>query len=120
MIDLRLERRELRLRLRGAERLLARRSELVLPRRRIQKAFVLGRRFAMGACPRFPVIGWSTSRSRVGTFGYGDDCQLWSVQSRAVILAIYLRGQPFHRIVLEVDDPVRLAADINRWVRRAN
>ncbi|HXV93240.1 MAG TPA: hypothetical protein VD813_08090 [Pseudonocardia sp.] len=117
MIAMELRKGELRLRLSGAERLLAWRRDLVLPRERIQRAFVLKRRFAMRACPRFPIFGWSTRRSRVGTFGFGDDCQLWSVRDRPVVLALYLKGEPFHRIVVEVSDPARTAVEINTWAQ---
>jgi hypothetical protein len=88
-----------------------------LPRERIHRAFVLGRSFAMTASPRLPCPGWSTRRHRVGVFGIGDTAQLWAAGSRPVVLALYLRGEPYHRIVCEVADPVLQAAAVNRWLR---
>jgi hypothetical protein len=107
----------LELRLTGATSVLARRRSLRLPRERIHRAFVLGRSFALRASPRVPCPGWSTRRSRVGVFGVRESAQLWSAGRRPVVLALYLRGEPYHRIVCEVDDPIGQAAAINRWLR---
>ncbi|MBV9922684.1 MAG: hypothetical protein JOY78_17785 [Pseudonocardia sp.] len=101
----------------GSVCLLARRRRLQLPRDRIHRAFVLGRSFAQTACPRPPCPGWSTRWSRVGVFGLGEAAQLWCAGRRPVVLGLYLRGEPFHRIVCEVDDPINRAAEINRWLR---
>ena len=107
----------LELRLTGATSVLARRRSLRLPRERIHRAFVLGRSFALRASPRVPCPGWSTRRSRVGVFGVRESAQLWSAGRRPVVLALYLRGESYHRIVCEVDDPIAQAAAINRWLR---
>jgi hypothetical protein len=88
-----------------------------LPRERVQRAFVLGRSFARNSSPRLPFPGWSTRRCRVGVFGLRDKAQLWSARHRPVMLALYLRGEPYHRIVCEVDDPVACAALVNRWIK---
>jgi hypothetical protein len=109
--------KSLDLHLTGATSLLARRRSLQLPRERIHRAFVLGRAFALRASPRVPCPGWSTRRSRVGVFGLRESAQLWSAGRRPVVLALYLRGEPYHRIVCEVDDPIAQAAAINRWLR---
>ena len=45
-----------------------------------------------------------------------DRAQLWSAGHRPIVLALYLRGEPFHRIVCDVDDPVAWAAVINQWI----
>lgn len=116
-IDLSFSGDDLLLRLSGLNRLLAHRRTLVLPRRRIHRAFVLGRQFAVAASPRLPALGWSTARRRIGTFGLGQSAQLWSVGRRSVVVALYLRGEPYHRVVLETENPVQLAAEINRWTR---
>jgi hypothetical protein len=105
------------LQLTGVTSVLAGRRSLRLPRERIHRAFVLGRSFALRASPRVPCPGWSTRRSRVGVFGLRDSAQLWSAGRRPVVLALYLRGEPYHRIVCEVDDPIARAATINRWLR---
>jgi hypothetical protein len=108
------------LHLTGLTALLARRRRVRLPRERILKAFVLGRSFARTASPRLPCPGWATHRSRTGVFGAGDCAQLWSTGSSPVVLALYLRGRPFHRIVCEVEEPIALAAAINRWLRHGS
>lgn len=106
----------LELRLSGMAAVFATRRCLRLPRARVQRAFVLGRSFACNASPRIPFPGWSARRSRVGVFGLRDRAQLWSAGHRPVVLALYLRGEPYHRIVCEVDDPVACAALVNRWI----
>ena len=115
MLRLNVTEAHLDLHLSGATAVLARRRCVRLPRARIHHAFVLGRAFALTASPQLPCPGWSSRRARVGVFGLG--AQLWSVGSRPVVLALYLRGEPYHRIVCEVDEPVRQAAAINRWLR---
>lgn len=117
MLQLSIAETHLDLHLTGLTAVLARRRCVRLPRERIHKAFVLGRSFATAASPRLPCPGWSTRRHRVGVFGVGDTAQLWATGSRPVVLALYLRGEPYHRIVCEVADPVLEAAGINRWLR---
>jgi hypothetical protein len=117
MLELNIVESHLDLRLTGVTAVLARRRCVRLPRERIHRAFVLGRSFAMTASPRLPCPGWSTRRHRVGVFGIGDTAQLWAAGSRPVVLALYLRGEPYHRIVCEVADPVQQAAAVNRWLR---
>jgi hypothetical protein len=114
-VDLEFDRDELLLYMTGIGALLSRRRSLVLPRRRVHRAFVLGRRFAITASPRLPALGLSTGRLRVGTFGIGERAQLWSVGRQPVVVALYLRGEPYHRIVLETDEPAQLATEINNW-----
>jgi hypothetical protein len=117
MLEMDIAESHLDLHLTGVAAVLARRRCVRLPRERIHKAFVLGRSFAMSASPRLPCLGWSTRRHRVGVFGIGDTAQLWAAGARPVVLALYLRGEPYHRIVCEVADPVLQAAAINRWLR---
>ena len=117
MLELNIAESHLDLRLTGVAAVLARRRCVRLPRERIHRAFVLGRSVAMTASPRLPCPGWSTRRHRVGVFGFGDTAQLWAAGSRPVVLALYLRGEPYHRIVCEVADPVMQAAAVNRWLR---
>lgn len=117
MLEMDIAESHLDLHLTGITAVLARRHCVRLPRERIHKAFVLGRSFAMSASPRLPCLGWSTRHHRVGVFGIGDAAQLWAVGARPVVLALYLRGEPYHRIVCEVADPVLQAAAINRWLR---
>lgn len=100
----------------GATALFARRRRLRVPRERIHRAFVLRRSFAVHASPRIPCPGWGSRRSRIGVFGFRDSAQLWSTGARPIVLALYLRGVPYHRIVCDVPDPVVEAAAINRWL----
>jgi hypothetical protein len=102
----------------GALALLAHRRRLRVPRERIHRAFVLERAFAIGASPRTPCPGWTSGRSRKGVFGLRDSAQLWSIGSHPTVLALYLRGVPYHRIVCEVPNPAQAAAAINRWLAR--
>jgi hypothetical protein len=100
----------------GATALFARRRRLRLPRERIHRAFVLRRSFAVGASPRLPCPGWNSRRTRIGVFGFRDSAQLWSAGPQPTVLALYLRGVPYHRIVCDVPDPIAEAATINRWL----
>ncbi|HEY0812097.1 MAG TPA: hypothetical protein VGE11_02350 [Pseudonocardia sp.] len=100
----------------GATALFARRRRLRVPRERIHRAFVLRRSFAVDACPRLPCPGWSSRRARIGVFGFRDSAQLWSAGPAPAVLALYLRGLPYHRIVCDAPDPATEAATINRWL----
>ena len=104
------------LHLTGATALLARRRQLRIPRERIHRAFVLGKSFAVNASPRVPCPGWASRRLRIGVFGFRDSAQLWSAGPKATVLALYLRGVPYHRVVYDVPDPVHEAATINQWL----
>jgi len=104
------------LHLSGATALFARRRRLRVPRERIHRAFVLRRSFAVDASPRLPCPGWSSRRTRIGVFGFRDSAQLWSAGPQPTVLALYLRGLPYHRIVCDAPDPATEAATINRWL----
>jgi hypothetical protein len=106
----------LELRLSGATALLAHRRRLRVPRERINRAFVLTRSFAVEASPRLPCPGWASRRTRIGVFGFRDSAQLWSAGRCPTVLALYLRGTPYHRIVCDVPDPTADAATINQWL----
>jgi hypothetical protein len=104
------------LHLSGATALLARRRRLRVPRERIHRAFALRRSFAVDASPPLPCPGWTSRRTRIGVFGFRDSAQLWSAGDAPIVLALYLRGVPYHRIVCDVPDPIREAATINQWL----
>jgi hypothetical protein len=104
------------LHLSGATALFARRRRLRVPRERIHHAFVLRRSFAVDASPRLPCPGWASRHKRIGVFGFRDSAQLWSAGAAPTVLALYLRGVPYHRIVCDVPDPIAEAAAINRWL----
>jgi hypothetical protein len=116
MLHMSLSEAYLDMRLSGATALFAHRRRLRIPRERIHRAFVLRRSFAVGASPRLPCPGWSSRRKRIGVFGFRDSAQLWSAGPQPVVLALYLRGVPYHRIVCDVPDPITEAAAINRWL----
>lgn len=104
------------LHLSGTTALLACRRRLRVPRERIHRAFVLRRSLAVDASPRIPCPGWTSRRSRIGVFGFRDSAQLWSTGYTSEVLALYLRGVPYHRIVCDVPDPEAEATTINRWL----
>jgi hypothetical protein len=56
---------------------------------------------------------------RAGCYGIGQDRQLWLVHRAGSVLAIYLRGEPYHRVVVEVVDPENLSRDINNAIGNA-
>ena len=103
----------------GATALLVCRRRLRIPRERIHRAFVLQRSFAVAASSRIPRPGWAGRHTRIGVFGFGDSTQLWSAGHSSAVLALYLRGTPYHRIVCEAPDPAAEAALINRWLSRS-
>lgn len=102
------------LRFTGRDRVYAFRGGLFLPIDRVLGARTLGRRDAVTASPRVHLPGISVpGMLRAGTYGVGERRQLWMVHAATTLLAIYLRGEPFHRVVVEVEDPETLSRIIN-------
>lgn len=102
------------LRFTGRDRVYACRSGVFLPIDRVLGARTLGRRDAVLASPRVHLPGISVPKLlRAGCYGVGERRQLWMVHAATTLLAIYLRGVPFHRIVVEVEDPEGLSRIIN-------
>ncbi|MDL5154692.1 hypothetical protein [Actinomycetospora termitidis] len=102
------------LRFTGRDRLYAFRGGVFLPIDRVLGARTLGRRDAVLASPRVHLPGISVPGVlRAGAYGVGERRQLWMVHAAPTLLAIYLRGEPFHRVVVEVDDPAGLSKIIN-------
>lgn len=104
----------------GVDRWYAFSSGIVLPTRRVLGARVLSRSAAIAACPArgLPGLGWPEVL-RAGRYGIGQDRQLWLTHRARSVLAIYLRGAPYHRIVVEVADPESLSRNINNVIRPA-
>lgn len=104
----------------GVDRWYAFSSGIVLPTRRVLGARVLSRSAAIAACParELPGLGWP-GVLRAGRYGIGQDRQLWLVRRARSVLAIYLRGVPYHRVVVEVADPESLSRNINNAVHPA-
>ena len=93
-------------RLSGAHRVAACSRGLFLPYTRILGARVMKRADALASSPRLPCPGmWWPQRYRAGCWGIGQRRQLWSARQGTHVVAIYLTGRPFHRVVLDVDQP---------------
>ena len=105
------------LRFSGRDRVYAFRAGLFLPMDRVLGARTLGSRDAVVASPRVHLPGISVpGLLRAGTYGVGERRQLWMVHAATTLLAIYLRGEPYHRVVVEVDDPETLSRVINEAI----
>jgi hypothetical protein len=69
---------------------------------------------AVASSPRLPCPGFSWSQHyRAGCWGIGERRQLWSAGRSAHVVVIYLTGRPFHRVVVEVDEPEQTHRRIN-------
>lgn len=96
----------LEVRLTGIDRAAAGRRGLDVPFERIVGSRVMSRAAAVASSPRLPCPGsWWPGRLRVGCWGVGERRQLWGVRGSADVVVVYLSGRPFHRFVVEVDDP---------------
>ena len=96
----------LRVRFTGTDRLAAGSRGLDVPFERIIGTRVMTRGDAVASSPRFPCPGsWWPRRLRAGSWGIGDRRQLWGVRRGAHVLVVYLSGRPFHRIVVDVEEP---------------
>lgn len=93
-------------RLTGLDRVAAGRRELVVPFDRVLGARVMTRRDALASSPRLaaPALCWP-SRYRTGCWGVGERRQFWAVGTGSDLLVVYLSGRPFHRVVVDVDEP---------------
>jgi hypothetical protein len=90
----------------GADLVAACSRGLFLPFTRILGVRVMTRPDAVASSPRFPCPGfWWSRRYRAGCWGIGERRQLWSARQSARVVVIYLAGRPFHRVVLDVDEP---------------
>ena len=55
-----------------------------------------------------------------GAYRIGDDEEFWNVRRARVFLAVHLaHGAPYRKLVLEVDDPRRAAADLRERLQLA-
>jgi hypothetical protein len=98
----------LRVRFTGTDRLAAFSRGLDVPFDRILGARVMTRDDAVASSPRLPCLGsWWSGRLRAGSWGIGERRQLWSVRRGAHVVVIYLSGRPFHRLVVDVEEPHR-------------
>lgn len=96
----------LHVRFSGADLVAAFSRGLFLPYTRILGARVMTRADAVASSPRFPCPGlWWSRRYRAGCWGVGERRQLWSAREGTHVVVIYLTGRPFHRVVVDVDQP---------------
>jgi hypothetical protein len=81
---------------------------LHIPFERIVGTRVMARADATISSPHLPGPGFCwPGRCRVGSWGIGERRQLWGVHRGAHVVVIYLSGRPFHRVVVDVEDPQR-------------
>lgn len=98
----------LRVRFSGPDRLAAGSRGLDVPFERIVGSRVMTRDDAAASSPRLPCpSAWWPGRLRVGSWGIGERRQLWSVRRGSQVVVVFLSGRPFHRIVVDVEDPHR-------------
>jgi len=98
----------LRVRFTGSDRLAAYSRGLDVPFERIIGSRVMARDDAVASSPRLPCPGsWWAGRLRAGSWGIGERRQLWSVRRGAHVVVVYLSGRPFHRVVVDVEEPQR-------------
>jgi hypothetical protein len=92
----------------GADLIAACSRGLFVPYTRVLGVRVMTRADAVASSPHLPCPGlWWTQRYRAGCWGVGERRQLWSVREGMQVVVIYLTGRPFHRMVVEVDEPDR-------------
>ena len=104
----------LRVQFSGADLVAACSRGLVLPFNRILGVRVMARADAVASSPRLPCPGlWWSQRYRAGCWGIGERRQLWSARQSAQVVVIYLTGRPFHRVVVDVDEPERAHRQID-------
>ncbi|MDD7941547.1 hypothetical protein PHK61_24300 [Actinomycetospora lutea] len=93
--------------------------DLFVPFERVVGTRVLARADALASSPRLASPGlWWPGRLRTGAWGIGERRQLWAVRRGAELVVVYLSGRPFHRVVVEVEEPrwahLRLEAALRR------
>lgn len=101
----------------GMDRVWALSRGITLPVGRILGAGALPRREAVEACPklRLPGSAWP-GRLHAGSYGLGDNRELWCAHRAQEVLVIDLRGRPYRRVVVEVDNPKERAGRITAAV----
>jgi len=96
----------LRVQFTGADRVAACSWGLDVPFERIVGSRVMTRSEAVASSPRLPCLGsWWPGRLRAGSWGIGERRQLWGVHRGEHVVVVYLSGRPFHRVVVDVEDP---------------
>lgn len=107
-------------RLSGVDAVAALSRGLFLPFERIVGTRVMVRGDAVASGPRLPCPGlWWPGGMRSGCWGWGERRQLWCVRRGGSVLVVYLAGRPFHRLVVEVDDPGSVHRDVDAALLRS-
>ncbi|MDD7942899.1 hypothetical protein PHK61_31265 [Actinomycetospora lutea] len=110
----------LRVHFSGTDLLAACSQGLFVPYTRVLGVRVMTRADAVASSPRFPSPGlWWSQRYRAGCWGVGERRQLWSARQGTHVVVIYLTGRPFHRVVVEVDEPERAHRRIDAALLRS-
>jgi hypothetical protein len=105
-ISLRVTGTGLRVRFTGVDLVTACSAGLDVPFARIIGSRVMTRADAVASSPRVPCPGsWWPGRLRVGSWGLGERRQLWGARGGPYVVVVYLSGRPFHRLVVEVEEP---------------
>lgn len=108
MISLSVTATGLRVRFTGVDLATACSAGVDVPFARIVGSRVMTRADAVASSPRVPCPGaWWPGRLRVGAWGIGERRQLWGARGGAYVVVVYLSGRPFHRLVVEVEEPRR-------------
>jgi hypothetical protein len=106
---------ELDVRIRGLDRFLALSGGVRLPLSAVLSARVRDRVAALADGPKLRLPGsYLPGVVRAGSYGLGDDRELWCVHRAPTVLAIELTGQRYRRVVVEVPDPEQAAKEINQ------
>lgn len=113
-VHLRVTEHGLVVRFTGRDRVFACRRGVTMPMGRVLLARPMDRQDLVAASPRVHLPGVCVPGVlRAGSWGVGERRQLWLVHGGHRLLAIYLRGEPYHRIVVEVADPDTTSRVIN-------
>jgi hypothetical protein len=96
----------LRMRFTGIDRVAAYSRGLDVSFGRIVGSRVMTRDEAVASSPHMPCPGsWWPGRLRAGSWGIGERRQLWGVRRSPRVIVVYLSGRPFHRLVVDVEEP---------------
>jgi hypothetical protein len=109
--------REVRVAFHGADALWSSSRGITIPVARLRGARVISRLEANRECSKLRLPGTALPGVlRAGSYGRGDDRQLWCVHRAEQVLALDLVGRPYCRVVLEVTDPAELARRISTLI----
>ncbi|WP_328311219.1 hypothetical protein [Actinomycetospora sp. NBC_00405] len=98
----------LRMRFTGVDRVAACSRGIDVSFERIVGSRVMSRAEAVASSPHVPCPGsWWPGRLRAGSWGIGERRQLWGVRRSPRVIVVYLSGRPFHRLVVDVEEPDR-------------